>query len=334
MTPKGSRPQSPRPSASLTPRERAIEALELRPPSPGLVPTFELEFQLTQEKFGREFFFRPDFENEPDPSRRRAMYDHNIDLYLDIARTYDYCAIVPIHGYYGQPDHDETIRFLERLRDKGGDRYLIVPHVGATMAIPDGNNMMEVVSEIADHPDALKAKYAALVQEKLQLAERLAGHGVDSFAECCDYCFNHGPFLSPAMFAEFVTPYLADLVAGLRQRGYYVIKHTDGNIMPILDQLVACRPHALHSLDPMAGVDIAEVKRLVGKEVCLIGNVNAALMQTGSDAQVRASAEYALRSGMPDGGYIFSTSNCAFKGLPLQRYELIMKVRQELGWYS
>jgi uroporphyrinogen decarboxylase len=30
--------------------------------------------------------------------------------------------------------------------------------------------------------------------------------------------------------------------------------------MPILDQLVAANPHALHSLDPQAGVDIAEVK--------------------------------------------------------------------------
>ena len=167
----------------------------------------------------------------------------------------------------------------------------------------------------------------------LDRAERLRGHGVDGFALCCDYCFNDGPFLSPTMFAEFVTPFLAELVAGYRQMGYYVIKHTDGQIMPILDQLVACRPHALHSLDPMAGVDIAEVKRLVGDRVCLIGNVNCALMQTGTDEEVRASAEYALRSGMPGGGSIFSTSNVAFKGLPLERYELIMQVRGELGWY-
>ena len=47
-----------------------------------------------------------------------------------------------------------------------------------------------------------------------------------------------------------------------------------------------------------------------------------------------ASAEYALRSGMPGGGYIFSTSNVAFKGLPLRRYELIMSVRRNIGWYK
>lgn len=43
------------------------------------------------------------------------------------------------------------------------------------------------------------------------------------------------------MFDEFVTPYLKQLITGYREMGFYVIKHTDGNIMPILD-LVACDP--------------------------------------------------------------------------------------------
>ena len=59
------------------------------------------------------------------------------------------------------------------------------------------------------------------------------------------------------MFDEFVTPYLKELVAGYRELGFYVIKHTDGNIMPILDALVSANPHALHSLDPQGGVNLA-----------------------------------------------------------------------------
>jgi uroporphyrinogen decarboxylase len=104
--------------------------------------------------------------------------------------------------------------------------------------------------------------------------------------------------------------------------------------MPILDDLIEGEPHALHSLDPQAGVDIKEVKRLVGKRVCLMGNVNCGLMQTGTPEQVVGSAEYALKHGMPGGGYIFSTSNCVFTGLPLERYLLILDVWKEKGWYS
>ncbi len=116
--------------------------------------------------------------------------------------------------------------------------------------------------------------------------------------------------------------------------GYYTIKHTEGNIMPILDQLVQANPHALHSLDPQAGVDIAEVKRLYGDKVCLIGNVNCGALDTGTNQDVIASARYALHHGMPGGGYIFSTSNCVYTGMRLERYELMLEVWRREGNYQ
>jgi uroporphyrinogen decarboxylase len=124
------------------------------------------------------------------------------------------------------------------------------------------------------------------------------------------------------------------LIQGYRELGYYTIKHTDGNIMPIIDQLVDANPHALHSLDPQAGVDIAEVKRRYGNRVCLIGNVNCGLMDTGTDADVIESARYALRSGKPGGSYIFSTSNCIYTGMPLARYHTMLEVWRDEGKVS
>ena len=115
---------------------------------------------------------------------------------------------------------------------------------------------------------------------------------------------------------------------------FYAIKHTDGDINLILDQLIDANPHALHSLDPQGNVDIAVVKKHYGHRVCLIGNVNCALMDTGTDRQVVKSAEYALMNGMPGGGYIFSTSNCVYTGMRLARYELILDVWKRLGNYS
>ena len=50
--------------------------------------------------------------------------------------------------------------------------------------------------------------------------------------------------------------------------------------------------------------------------------------------EVVASARYALESGMPGGGYIFSTSNCIYTGMPLSRYELILDVWREHGNYA
>jgi uroporphyrinogen decarboxylase len=132
------------------------------------------------------------------------------------------------------------------------------------------------------------------------------------------------------MLAEYVTPYLTQLVAGIRAAGGYACKHTDGNIMPILNQLVDSGIHALHSLDPMAGVDIAEVKRLYGDRICLFGNVNCATVQAGTAEGIEASARYCLEhGGVASGGYVFTTSNCIFKGVPLENYLTMLRVRDE-----
>ena len=104
--------------------------------------------------------------------------------------------------------------------------------------------------------------------------------------------------------------------------------------MPILSRLVECRPHALHSLDPMAGVDIREVKRLYGDRICLCGNVHCAAMQTGTDEDVRQSAEYCLKYGGENGGYIFATSNVPFRGMPPERYKLVLDIWKKMRRYE
>jgi uroporphyrinogen decarboxylase len=187
---------------------------------------------------------------------------------------------------------------------------------------------------LADEPEKVHAEATGMVDRAIRHAEGRQKHGgLDELALCADYCFNTGPFLSPALFSEFITPYLARLTQSYRDLGFYVIKHTDGNILPILDQLVQPHPHALHSLDPQGGVDIAEIKRRFGNQLCLIGTVNCGLLDTGTDEEVIASTRYALQHGMPGGGYIFSTSNCICTGMRLSRYELMLDVWRKAGNY-
>jgi len=104
--------------------------------------------------------------------------------------------------------------------------------------------------------------------------------------------------------------------------------------MPILDQMLQCKPDALHSLDPQGGIDLAKMKKICAGEVCLIGNVNCGLLQTGTLEEAEADVLRALREGMPGYGYVFSTSNCVYTGLSLDRYERMMELYREHGQYE
>jgi len=316
----------------MTPREKFIMALEGKQP-PGRVPHFELVFFLTMEAFGRVHPTHRQFGQwgQMSEEERRLQRRDIADLYVAIARKYEHSAIFfQSPGGWGkwEEGHDDEIRrTLDEIRDISGNDYFLTIHGDATFSIPDGDHMVEFSMRLADDPQGLKDEAARMVDDALGRAEAFRRHGaLDGFTMCADYCLNRGPFLSPAMFDEFVTPYLARLIAGYRDMGFYTIKHTDGNIMPILDSLVSARPHALHSLDPQGGVDMAEVKRRVGSKVCLIGNVSCSMLDTGTDEEVAESVRYAIRNGSPGGGYIFSTSNCIYTGMPLRRYELMLDV--------
>jgi uroporphyrinogen decarboxylase len=316
----------------MTPRERFIAALE-RKPLTGRVPHFELVNYLTMEMLGRVHPLHRDYSqwDQMSATERDLHLEDMADIYIKTAEKCEWSAILVM----AQPwSFDAHRRLLERVRKKSGNKYFLMMHGDSTFAIPDGQGVYEFSMRMYDDPQSLKDEAARNLDEKLKEQAELAKDGLcDGLALCSDYCFNSGPFISPAQFDEFIFPWLKSQIAAQREMGYYVIKHTDGNIMPILDRLVEANPHALHSLDPQGGVDIAEIKRLHGRKICLVGNVNCGLMDTGSDEQVIESARYSLRNGMPGGGYIFSTSNCIYAGMRPARYELILDIWRREGNY-
>ena len=317
----------------MTSRERFIAALE-RKPIKGRVPHFELVFFLTMEAFGKLHPSQRAFGQWDQMSEKeRNLHRNDIaDLFINTAKKYDHDAIF-LHPNPGT--QEEVFNAINLINEKTNHEYYLMLHGDATYSIPDGNTMLDFAFRMADDPEGLKDDAERMVDAALAGAKIYKENtDLDGFALCSDYCLNTGPFLSPSQFSEFVAPYLKRLIAGYREMGFYSIKHTDGNIMPILDQLVDCNPHALHSIDPQALVDIAEVKKLYGDKICLIGNVNCGLLQTGTDEECIESARYALKHGMPGYGYIFSTSNCVYTGMALERYELIVEVMRKEGIYA
>ena len=313
----------------LTPKQRAVAAFEMRAPD-DIVPTFELQFQLADELLGKRHVSQEELDQAA-PSERERLIRQNAALYVEEAEALDY-SIVAIS--LGPGNHEHLIQTIREIKRLDGEERLIAIMADGTMSIPSGSDMVDVALRLTEDPDGMHAGLERSATGTIEAVKPLMEAGADVALMCADYCFNAGPFLSPRMFREFVTPYLTRIVAAFREMGLYAVKHTDGDIMPILDQLVEANPHALHSLDPMAGVDLKEIKGLIGDKVALCGNVNCAILQTGTVEDTIADSKRALRDGMPGGGFFFTTSNTPFKGMPLENYLAMLQVRKELGRYD
>ena len=324
----------------MTPREKFIKALK-REPITGHVPTFELVMFLTMESIGKVHPLHRNYEQWDQMSaKEQDLQLKDMALaYIETAEKYHHSAILvhPNPGVNGDipDDLSSARRILEKIRELSGDKYFLALHGDPTMPIPDGSHIMDVSVMMYEEPEKIhdwtKRRVEQCMHTALEL-KKIPGL-LDGFVLCSDYCFNTNPFYSRDMFAEFVGPYLKEILDFYRSEGFYSIKHTDGNVMPILDMIVDCGPDAVHSLDPQGGVDLKEVKRLYGDKVCLVGNVNCGKMQTGTEEELIEDVRRARREGMPGYGYIFSTSNCAYTGLPLERYELMNRIWREEGIY-
>lgn len=325
----------------MTHRERFIKTLECEKIG-GRVPHFELVFFLTMEAFGKVHPSHRNYEqwDQMSYNEKKLHIEDMADLYIAIARKYDHSAIFiqpDKELYLGRPaDLEVTQWLLETIREKSGDEYYLMMHGDPTWAIPNGDNMMEFAAQMYEEPEVLNEKSKERLEQSLDFAAKLdqRGHLLDGFTLCSDYCFNTNPFFNCEQFDELIVPYLKEVIAEYRKIGYYSIKHSDGNIMPILKQVADCKPNAIHSLDPQGGVDLTEARKIVGDKIALIGNVNSGLLQTGTDEECRQDVLRSLRQGMESGkGYIFSTSNCAYTGLPLERYEMMVDIWREHGVY-
>lgn len=320
--------------AEPTPRDRMLTALRRQPPLSGPVPHFELVFFLTMEAFGRVHFSQRHFGQWAQMTEReRELHrDDQARLYIDIAERFGHGGICL------QPNPgttDELLRLAERIRTLAGDRYALFANDDPTFSMPNGHDMVDFSVRMAEETDAMKDEAERRLDGALARAERLRAAGLfDAFTMCADYAMNIAPFFSPDQFGELIAPYLKRFVAGLREMGFLSIKHTDGCLWPILDQIVDAAPDALHSIDPQGGMDLARVKREYGDRLCLIGNVSCAALDTGTDEDVVENVRATLRAGMPGGGYVFSTSNCIYTGMRLARYELMLDVFRREGVYA
>ena len=319
----------------MTNREAFIRTLNCEKIG-GRVPHFELEYFLTMEKFRKVHPHQRIFRQWDQMSceEKRTHIEDIADTYIAIAKAYDHYAL---HVGANPYSLENLQLLLEIIREKTADEYFLLVYSDPTWAIPNGDEMMDFSVKMFEEPEALNDISKARVENELKKATYLHEHGhlADGFLMASDYCFNTNPFFSPEQFDELIVPFLKETISEFKKMGYYAIKHTDGNIMPILKQMADCGPNAIHSLDPQGGVKLREVRQVVGPDIALIGNVNCGLLQTGTEEECDADVLRALKEGMADGrGYIFSSSNCVYTGLPLSRYERMWKIWRDHGVYA
>ncbi len=157
--------------------------------------------------------------------------------------------------------------------------------------------------------------------------------GADAVLFGSDLAFNSNTLMSPAQFDEFIAPYLEELVDTVHERGAKVIKHSDGNLWPILDRLIEIGFDGIHPFQPQC-MDIKEAKDHCGDRVCLLGNIDCIdLLPSGTEEEVEEAVRQTIKDAAPGGGYILSSSNSIHPDCKPENYIAMVKATRKYGAY-
>jgi uroporphyrinogen decarboxylase len=163
---------------------------------------------------------------------------------------------------------------------------------------------------------------------------RAAEAGADVLSTGDDYAHNFGPMMSPAHFEEFVLPYLQEAVDTAHEAGVPFMKHTDGNLWPILDMVLDTGIEILDPIEPVAGMDIGRVKEQYGHRIALAGNVDCSyLLPRATPEEVEEAVKETLAKGGVGGGLILASSNSIHPAVRPENYQAMVDAAREYGRY-
>jgi uroporphyrinogen decarboxylase len=194
--------------------------------------------------------------------------------------------------------------------------------------------MSQFLMDMIENPGLVHELIELTLHHDIRAMQRVVQAGVDVVIFGDDYADKNSPLMSPRHFKEFILPGLKRCVDAAHEAGAYVVKHTDGNIMPVLDMIVDTGIDALNPLEPVAGMDIGLLKHRYGDRIALIGNIDCGYLLSQAPAEeVRRVTRETMRVAAPGGGYCLSSSNSIHSSVKPENFMAMIETWRECRAY-
>ena len=335
-------------------RERVITALKLK--QPDRVPITELSIHKNiysslmpeascqadfEEAYGLDTVFSKNeymilseqddtFIDEWKVKYKRTAEDVSIPFKSPIESFDDYKK-------YKVPDADRPERLgrlPELVKKFKGEKAIIFAQRAFFMWSAYLLGMENLLINFITEPDFIHEFFDKILDFNIKLTRNAIRAGADIIFETDDYAYNKGLLFSPQIYEEFINPRLKQFVKVVHDEGGMIVKHSDGNLMKIIDRIVDTGIDGLNPIDPQAGMDISEIKQKFGDKVCLWGNIDCGnLLTFGSVNEVEEAVKNCIENASAGGGFVLSSSNSIHSSVKPENYEAMLKYGRQYGAY-
>lgn len=318
-------------SHSLSRREIMRMALSGQAVPPE-VPIWEIEFHGWNSFSRKKVVLGRAFEALTPAEQEKALHQ-NAEIFCTVAEELCFHGVTMPSGYWEvAPDvpayfwlpGEARFKQAEITAKMADGRFMLVGNCGGTIGIPHSDKYLEFSYLMYDTPEKVDEMAAKAYSTGLANLPKWRDAGVEAVFTASDIADNHGVFFPPELFDRFFIKNLRNYATEVRKAGLFLIQHTDGNINTVLEVLADSGIHALQAIDPVAGMDIRDVKKRVGERLTLCGNVDCGLLLTGKPENIYNNTLELIRDCRKGGRFVLGASNAVQQEAPAANYRAMI----------
>jgi uroporphyrinogen decarboxylase len=222
------------------------------------------------------------------------------------------------------PIYIEAIRLIS---DKLGETTPII----GTILTPLGVLMeligfTQVIKGIKRYPDIIHEALRVVTQTCISYVGAMLKEGAHGIL--IDEAGASASLMRREICDEFGLQYTKTLISAVKSAGGVFIIHNCSE-EPYLDLQVSIHPDVLN----VSGGDLKSIKKQFGNQVCLMGNIEPAVIHLGSPKEVRSKAIECINEWKNEGGFIFSTGCEIPHNAPITNVKVLKEVVEQYGRY-
>jgi hypothetical protein len=237
---------------------------------------------------------------------------------------------------------DGYARNILNLRDMARGEMLFISGFGqADFMGGYGWGYENYLGALALYPEHLE-RYFAYTGERGRLTNIAIARAVEKYSLAPfvyggqDICYNDGPLCSVETLNKLYFPNLARAVEPLHQAGIGIIWHCDGDVRPILNQLIGIVGVAgFQGFQEETGCTLEHVAshhNHRGEKLLLWGSISVTTtLPFGTTEEVKKNVERCFRIAAPDGGFALASTSSILPETPLENILAIYEHGQNFG---
>lgn len=181
-----------------------------------------------------------------------------------------------------------------------------------------------------ENKDLLKRAMDFFLEMEAVWAKEVIKAGADAI--WISACQESSSFISPKTFEEFAAQGAKDISNLIKKEGGIAYFHGAESSKPHLEIAGGL---GFDIINIGEGIDIGEAKKIIGKKVCISGNISTIkTLMNGTVEDVESETKRIMMDGMKDGGYIFNTEENTPFQVPEKNLRKMIETARKYGTYS